>query len=197
VPTTRPDNPTDADLARAALADDRQAYGALVERHLPRVYAVALRIVGDPATAEDVAQDTFIRAYERLVLYDMQHAFRNWLLKIATNLALNHLRARRREREAHLRLVNADGDRAKETDEPGASPPDRARWQGWLDQLDESQRTAIVLFHFHEMPYAEIADVLDLPINTVRTLLHRGRKRLRTIMATDATTENGTWTVAI
>ena len=70
-------------------------------------------------------------------------------------------------------------------------------WEYWLGQLNESQRTAIVLFHFHQMPYAEIAEALEVPENTVRTYLHRGRKRLRELMAGFVSGENGSWEIAI
>ncbi len=191
-----PDSPSDADLVRAVRAGDRQAYGRLVDRHLAQVYAVAVRIVGNTADAEDLAQDAFLRAFERLHLYDMNHPFRNWLAKIAANLAVNHLRARHRERLLHLRLAEGGPDSLGRSG-PASETPSPSEWRYWLDQLDASQRAAIVLFHFHEMPYAEIAEVLDVPLNTVRTLLHRGRKRLRELTTTRLVAENGSWNVVI
>ena len=191
-----PDLPSDAELARAVCEGRREAFDLLVDRHLASVYAVAARIVHNRTEAEDVAQDTFIRAFERLYLYDLEHSFRNWLLKIATNLAINRLRSRRRERVLKLRVAEQTRQ-AEPEPAPAAELPGAREWQYWLDQLDESQRTAIVLFHFHQMPYAEIAEVLDVPINTIRTYLHRGRKRLRTLMAGAVTSENGSWQIAI
>ena len=81
--------------------------------------------------------------------------------------------------------------------QPSGDVPGPREWGHWLGQLDESQRTAIVLFHFHEMPYTEIAEVLNVPLNTVRTLLHRGRRRLRERMTQGIAPENGSWNVAI
>lgn len=192
------DNLGDTDLVRAVCAGDRDAYGTLVDRHLKSVYAVAMRIVCDAAAAQDVSQDVFVRAYERLYLYDMNHLFRNWLLKIATNVSLNHLRSRHRDKLLHLRVAEARGEsfETPKTPKTPADVPVSHEWKHWLGQLDESQRAAIVLFHFHEMPYTEIADVLDVPVNTVRTYLHRGRKRLRELMTTKSTLENGSWNVA-
>lgn len=189
------DLPSDAELARAVCEGHGEAYDLLVERHLKSVYAVAVRIVHDRTEAEDVVQDTFIRAFERLYLYDLEHSFRNWLLKIATNLAINRLRSRRRERILKLHVAEKT---QQDEPEPASAVelPGAREWKYWLDQLDESQRTAIVLFHFHQMPYAEIAEVLDVPINTVRTYLHRGRKRLRTIMSGPEELENGSWRIA-
>ena len=188
--------PSDAELVRAVRSGDREAYGRLADRYLGSVYAAAIRITCNAAAAEDVAQDTILRALQRLDLYDMKHPFRNWLLKIATNLALNQLRSRRRERLLHERVA-ADELRNGHAAEADDAIPSRSHWQQWLSQLDESQRAAIVLFHFHELPYAEIAQVLNLPLNTVRTLLHRGRRRLRDVMGSHPMLENGSWNVAI
>ncbi|HOB73346.1 MAG TPA: RNA polymerase sigma factor [Phycisphaerae bacterium] len=176
------DKLTDGELVRAVLGGDRQAFGVLVDRHLSAVVAVVGRIVCNRADVEDLAQDTFVRAFGRLGQYGQEHSFRNWLLKIATNLSLNHLQARKRERGRYLRLAETRGEAVAEVDE-GPELPSPREWQYWLSKLDESQRAAIVLFHFHEMSYAEVAEALDAPINTVRTYLHRGRKRLRELMS--------------
>mgnify|MGYP005839613201 CR=1 FL=1 len=188
------DKLTDEDLVRAVCSGERKAFGILVDRHLKSVYAVVVRIVCDATTSQDLTQDVFLRAFERLYLFDMNHPFRNWLLKIATNTALNQLRARRRERILQLRMAECQRDHANES--PGGEAPGPHDWQYWLGQLDEPQRAAIVLFHFHEMPYAEIAEVLEMPLNTVRTLLHRGRRRLRELMTAGSDRENGSWNVA-
>lgn len=179
--------PTDLELVDAAQKGDRQAYGALVDRHVKSVYGVALRILGNSADAEDVSQDTFVRAFERLDLFDRQWAFRNWLLKIASNLAINRIRSRGRERRLQLKMAES-GEPISESEHSDAPSP--RKWAYWLDQIDETQRTAIVLFHFHDMPYTEIAEVLQVPVNTVRTHLYRGRKRLRELMGGEDT-ENG------
>jgi len=188
-----PDIPSDADLVRAVCEGDRAAYGLLVDRHLAAVYAVALRLLRNTAEAEDTAQDTFVRAMERLHQYDPEHSFHNWILKIATNQSLNRLRSRRRERRMQERLAGQEDQRSHAPPRSEASPTD---WRHWLDQLDEPQRLAIILFHFHQMPYAEIAEILALPINTVRTHLHRGRKRLRELMAQVVHWEDGSWQIA-
>ncbi|HOM51430.1 MAG TPA: RNA polymerase sigma factor [Phycisphaerae bacterium] len=186
--------PSDQELVDAARKGDRGAYATLVNRHLRSVYSVALRVLGQPAEAEDVSQDTFLRAFERLDLFDDSRSFRNWLLKIASNLAINRIRSRGRERRLQLKLVECDerGGGGEADDVPGPS-----EWAHWLAQIDDMQRAAIVLFHFHEMPYTEIAEVLQVPVNTVRTYLYRGRKRLRELMTGESVSENGAWTAAM
>jgi len=190
-----PPAPTDLELVQACREGDCRAYGMLVDRHLKSVYSVAVRLLGQASDAEDVSQDTFLRAFERLDLYDDSRCFRNWLLKIASNLAINRIRSRGRERKLKLRLAKADapgGRQRRDDDLPGPR-----QWARWLDQIDDLQRAAIVLFHFHDLPYAEIAEVLQVPVNTVRTYLYRGRKRLREVMTEKTAPENGTWNVAM
>jgi RNA polymerase sigma-70 factor (ECF subfamily) len=186
-------NQDDGELARRAEGGDRQAYGVLVDRHLPCVYAVIRRIVFNSADAEDLAQDTFVRALTRLDQYGRDFPFRNWLLKIATNVAINHIRSRQRERARYPRIIEDQIRR----EVPESQAPSAAEWQVWLDKLDPAQRTALVLFHFEEMPYAEIAQVMEMPVNTVRTHLHRGRHRLKELMTAKNLPEKGSWTVAI
>lgn len=172
--------PSDLELVDAVRRGDHQAYGTLVDRHLKSVYSVALRILCQASDAEDISQDTFLRAFERIELFDSRWSFRNWLLKIASNLAINRIRSRGREKKLQLKLADA-GEFASETKHEDLPSP--SQWAYWLDQIDESQRAAIVLFHFHDMPYTEIAEVLQVPVNTVRTYLYRGRKRLRELMS--------------
>ena len=186
--------PSDLELVHAARAGDRRAYGALVDRHLRSVYSVTLRLLGHCSDAEDVSQDTFLRAYERLSLFDDTRSFRNWLLKIASNLAINRIRSRKREQKLKLRLADAE---ETSTEPDHADVPSPREWAYWLDQIDDQHRAAIVLFHFHDLPYTEIAEVLQVPVNTVRTYLYRGRKRLRELMGGEAVSENGTCSVAM
>ncbi len=193
---TSQDEKSDGALVRAVMEGDREAFGALVDRHLSSVVAVVSRIVCHRADAEDLAQDTFVRAFERLGQYGQAHSFRNWLLKIATNLALNHLDARRRERNRYPRIAENTRDRM-ETSGKDADLPSPRQWQHWLSKLDKSQRAAIVLFHFQELSYAEVAEALDVPINTVRTHLHRGRRRLRELLSACQLPEDESWNAVI
>lgn len=189
---SRMDIPNDDALVRAARTGDRRAYGVLVDRHLPAVYGVARRILCHAADAEDVTQDVFVRALERLDHYDMKHSFRNWLLKIATNLSINEIRARRRVHTFHQRLAQASSE------SPGPIPCETSvadAWQPWLERLEPSQRAAVVLFHFEQLSYPEVAELLGIPVNTVRTHLYRGRRRLRDLMTRPAAPENGSWNV--
>jgi RNA polymerase sigma-70 factor (ECF subfamily) len=168
----------DIGLVRAIRSGRTDACGQLVDRHLQSVYAVVFRIVGREADAEDLVQETFLRAFEKLELYDENYSLRNWLLKIATNLTLSHLRSRRRQKKLQQELAYSGAKWQNDSTET----QDWEQCREFLDQLDENQRTAIVLFHFQQLPYAEVARAMNVPVNTVRTLIHRGRQRLRELM---------------
>jgi RNA polymerase sigma-70 factor (ECF subfamily) len=169
----------DGELVRAILAGRDGARGILVDRYLKSVYSVVFPIVGRETDAEDLVQDTFLHAFERLDRYDETYSLRNWLLKMATNLTLSYLRTRRRERQLEHDFANT---KMKWQDEP-VNVQEGAFCRDLLEQLDADQRTALVLFHFEQVPYAEVARVMNIPVNTVRTLLHRGRKRLRELIS--------------
>ena len=182
------DNRSDADLVLAVRADSREAREVLVNRHLPSVYAVAFRIAGQSCDAEDISQDSFVRAFEKLEQYDLGRSFRNWLLKIATNLAIDHVRSRKRLRVVDLEPEQAFGWREREDSGPEV--------QRLLGRLDEGQRAAIALFHFEELSYDQVAEAMGVPINTVRTLLHRGRRRLGELIQREKAMEDRAWTAA-
>ncbi|MFA5865395.1 MAG: RNA polymerase sigma factor [Phycisphaerae bacterium] len=183
------DNYNDAELVRLVCSGQTEAYELLIRRQVKSVYAVVFRVLGNEADAEDITQETFLCALEKIKLHDARFSFRNWLLKMATNLAINHLRSRRRRIDFYRRL--AETGHPKVTVEGPLMREDDRRWcEELLDRLPDDQRTAIVLFHLQEMPYTEVAAVMNLPINTVRTLIRRGRLRLRELLTRGSIVEN-------
>jgi len=166
-------------LIRAVRAGDRMSREVLVDRYLSSVFAIVMRITGNAADAEDITQDTFVRVFERLDQYNADGPFKNWILKIATNLAISHYRSRRRE---NLNLKTTYAISREPSTEHPCTQEDTRHFQELLHRLEENERLAIILFHFQEMSYAETAQAMNTPINTVRTLLHRGRSRLRELL---------------
>lgn len=172
----------DERLAEASRRGDREAFGQLVARHERAVYALCLRILGSPEEARDAAQEAFVRGYESLRSYDPALAFRPWLLRIARNRCLDL-----RRREAVRPPTEAlDEDRAAQVS--AGDPPaierllreeGRIRLEAAIARLPDEQREALLLFHQEQLSYREIAAVLDVPIGTVMTWLHRARRRLR------------------
>jgi RNA polymerase sigma-70 factor (ECF subfamily) len=159
----------------------------LVLVHQRLVFGLALRVVGDRADAEEVAQDTFERAYHALAGYPAERVtamrLRPWLARIALNLARNRLR--RRPPPARS-LEDGDGQPLA-VPAPAAAEPaavaergqERELLAGLLAGLPRAYREAVVLRHVEGLPYAEVAEVLGRPVGTVKTHVHRGVRQLR------------------
>ena len=153
------------------------------------VYTTALRLLGREAEAEDVAQETFIKAFERAG--DLASGNPGgWLRTVATNLSLNHLERHRKRWRLFSELESEDGQGLEETLAEPAGDPDaegrRALLEELLLKLPEAQRVPLVLFHFEDMAYEDIADRLGVSLGKVKTDIHRGRAALRRILGEDA-----------
>jgi RNA polymerase sigma-70 factor, ECF subfamily len=163
-----------ADLVRCCLAGESWAAGALVEQFQRQVYALCYRMLGQREDAEDVAQESLVRALRGLHNWDSQRDFAPWLLAIAGNRCRTLLAARARR----PRL-------ASETEqiEDHAPRPDAARdlaeeVQRALAGIRAEYRQAFVLFHEHELSYGEIAEAMGCPLGTIKTWVYRARREL-------------------
>jgi len=167
-------------LARRAVAGDGRAFAEIVERHKGSVLGACRRYVGDPE-AQDLAQETFVRAFVHRERFDPERPLKPWLLAIARNLCLDRLRAldRRQLSEPDMSTYPHPADDAEAA---VASRQQLELLERGLAQLPEGQREAVVMFHLEGMTYLEMSDVLGVPIGTVMTWLHRGRKRLRELV---------------
>jgi RNA polymerase sigma factor (sigma-70 family) len=175
------------ELPARLAADLDGSFEELVLSHQRLVYGLALRVVADPADAEEVAQDTFVRAYHALAGYDAGRVaamrLRPWLARIALNLARNRLR---RRPPPGRPLEDGDGQPLPVA-APAAGQPDQlAERRQELEQLAEllatlprGWREAVVLRHVEGLPYAEVAEALGRPVGTVKTHVHRGVRQLR------------------
>jgi RNA polymerase sigma-70 factor (ECF subfamily) len=171
----------DALVARVQ-AGDLDAFTQLVERHRRPVHALAYRLLGSVADAEDAAQETFVRAYTRLATYVPDGRFGAWLAAICAHWCIDTLRSRKRRVMTVALGKTPESDRfATSADNPETQALDAAsrdEVQRWLNALPASYRTVLALRYFQELSYAEIADVLDEPVSTVRMRLFRARTTL-------------------
>jgi len=167
----------DAELVRRFLAGDAQAFGELVHRHERRVYAVCLRVLGNAEDAADATQDTLLSVVRKLDGFRGEAAFTTWLHRIALNVCYDHLR--RAQRRPVLHRVLDDDQPEREQGEPvpdhADAVADERMVAAALAEVPEDFRVAIVLADMQDLPYEEIARVLDLPIGTVKSRVHRGR----------------------
>ncbi len=168
------------------LDGDRESFALLVERYEGPLFRYLLRMLGRSSEAEDLAQEAFLRAYLSLASYNSQYRFSTWLFRIATNLALNRLKAERRVVSLEALRDGAQGMPLEIADsrhecrpEQQAEQAELARLvQECLGELPPAYRCVVVLRHIADLSYEEIADSTGLPVNTVRSRLHRGRERL-------------------
>ena len=149
----------------------------VVDRHAAAVYRVALSVVRDPALADDVVQETMIKAWRRSPVGPGEEIPRNWLLKVARNTAISVLRTRREDLHGPDTLPEAPGGF-----ETGRTVEGRAQleelWEA-MRHLDEDARVLIALKEVDGLSYEEIATTLDLPLPTVKTRLFRARRALK------------------
>lgn len=166
-------------LLRRALKRDLGAYGELVRRHEAAVYRVCWRLLGDRAAAEDAAQETFIRAFDRLDTFDLERPFGPWVRKVATNWCLNRLAAAR-----PTEALPDDDDRGPigpVGDQPEAVQLGRERERAIraaLRELPDRHRAVVELRHFQDLSYSDIATALRLPLSDVKSYLFRARRLL-------------------
>lgn len=174
----------DLELVQRAGRGEGAACAALVDRHLTRVHAVALRILGNRADAEEVAQDVFLRVWRHAAEWRPGPAlFSTWLHRVAVNLCRDRLR-RRRETD-----LEAAGDPPSDDPAPDAGLQSQAvssRVAAAMAVLPERQRMAITLCYYQEMSNIEAASVMELSVEAVESLLARGRRRLGELLVNDA-----------
>ncbi|NIN65309.1 MAG: sigma-70 family RNA polymerase sigma factor [Anaerolineae bacterium] len=166
----------EAQLVVKAQRGDEDAFEQLVRAHQRYVFNLAYRVLGDYREAEDVAQETFVRAWRGLPSFRAESRFTTWLYRIARNVCLNRLPRLQAEltQTELLGETPADVFNAKER---------RAFVHAELARLPEKYRLVLTLRYLQDLSYAEIADVLNLPLGTVKTHLHRGREALAARLA--------------
>jgi RNA polymerase sigma-70 factor, ECF subfamily len=167
-------------LVERVLRGDAEAYGGLVTRHMQRAFAIAFRVVEHRQDAEDVVQDAFVRALERLETLERGRPFRPWFHRIVVNHALNLRRSRKvRTTEA---IPEDSASRERTPEDAAAQAELRDRLRAALDDLPEQQRAIVLLADVEDMTSAEIGTVLDMPDGTVRWHLHQARRALRAVL---------------
>jgi RNA polymerase sigma-70 factor (ECF subfamily) len=176
----------EAELLERARKGDTQAFGILVERYQRRVANVALAVVHNQEDALELAQETFVRAYENLDKFESRSSFSTWLYRIAANLAIDFWR--REGRHVVLRGEDAENEMRRLPTERGDSyqAASRSELSGRLskalEELTPEHRAVILLREVEGLSYDEISEVLQIPRGTVMSRLHYARTRLRTLL---------------
>jgi RNA polymerase sigma-70 factor (ECF subfamily) len=181
------DREADQALVERVQAGDKQAYGLLVAKYQRKLLRLVSRLVRDPAEAEDVAQEAFIKAYRALAGFRGESAFYTWLYRIGVNTAKNWLVANKRRTPTSTELDNEDAENYGESDLlRDVDTPERLLMTKQIGEtvnsamadLPEELRTAISLREVDGLSYEEIAQVMECPIGTVRSRIFRAREAI-------------------
>lgn len=168
-------------LIELAASGDRAASASLIQAHQQSVYAYLLRMCGNPDVAEDVVQDAFVRVLLNLHRFDPRFRFSTWLFTIAKRLLMNRMQKMKPLYDTDV-VGGRAGSGAEPWEEPSASETrsrDSDAIGRALMELNEDQREIVVLFHQQEWPIARIAGFKGMPEGTVKSHLHRGRRKMR------------------
>ena len=164
------------DLIRRCQVGDEQAFAALFHKYKNLVYKTAYLMLGDADEAEDVLQEVFVQVYKSLDAYDPEKgAFTTWLYRITVNNCLNW---RRKQRLPFLSLDEAPPSLASRLPSPEGRMEEEAVWQA-VRGLSDKLRAVVVLRYYWELSYAEIAQILDIPLGTVKSRLNLALRTLR------------------
>ena len=186
---------TDQEVVAAATAGEEAAYRELVRRYERPVFTLIYRMVRNRELAEDLSQETFIKVLNALASYRPEYKFSSWVFKIANNAAIDHLRRRELDTLSLEGSPHADtaekieatalqiGEKAESALDAVANKELGGEIEQAIARLRPEYRTCILLRHVDGRPYEEIAEILNLPLGTVKTYIHRARNELRIALA--------------
>lgn len=169
------------------LNGNQEAFEEIVTYFQHRLYHVCYRMLNNAAEAEDVAQEAFLRAYVNLETYDQKRKFSTWLYRIATNLCIDRIRKKKPDYYLDATVPGTEGldmysqiaqeQQLPEEEVMKMEMKDRVQYE--VNRLPEKYRTIIILRYMEDLQLQEIADILEMPLGTVKTRVHRGREALR------------------
>lgn len=186
---------SDQDVVRHAVQGREAAYRELIRRYQRPVFSLIYRMVRDRELAEDLAQETFIKVLNAIDTYRPEYKFSSWIFKIANNAAIDHLRRRGLDTlsldgSPHAETADAIEATTLQISDGQESQLDEvtsrelgSQIEVAINQLRPEYRSCIILRHIDGRPYEEIAEILDLPLGTVKTYIHRARNELRILLA--------------
>ncbi len=173
------DKMTDRELFAQVADDDERSFGQFVERYKNRLYNFIFRIIPEKETAEDILQDTFLRVYNQRKNYSPDYALSTWVYTIALNLVRSELRKRKLRKYLSLDFLKEESD----VELPDNTNPEPGKLKPLLDKaikgLPEEYRTAFILCDIERLPYHEIAEIMRVPVGTVKSRINRARTMLR------------------
>lgn len=172
---------------KQVMKGDQNAFADIVELYKDKIYQLCYRMLGNTHEAEDIAQEAFIRAYVNIHTFDMNKKFSTWLYRIATNLSIDRIRKKKPDYYLDAEVAGTEGlTMYSKVAADAALPEDEIETmelqhtiQKEILKLPDKYRTVIVLKYIDELSLIEISEILEIPIGTVKTRIHRGREALR------------------
>jgi RNA polymerase sigma-70 factor (ECF subfamily) len=185
---------SDEELVADCVAGDEEAFSLLVERHLKTVFSFAVRLVGNTQEAEDITQETFLKAWRNLNRYRSEASkFKTWILHIARNASIDHLRKRKHVAFSEFDtnggqnvLVETLADDSELPDELFAKAEDAQRVMQAVDSLPSDAREVLLLHYTNGLTFFEIGELLGQPQNTVKSRHHRAIQSLKKMLRSPA-----------
>ena len=172
---------------KEVLKGDQNAFAEIVELFQDKLYRVCYRMLGNKHEAEDIAQEAFVRAFINIHTFDTNRKFSTWLYRIGTNLCIDRIRKKKPDYFLDAEVAGAEGlnmysqiaspDELPEEEVLKMEMQDRVQYE--ISRLPDKYRAVIVLKYMEDLPLQEISDILDMPLGTVKTRIHRGREALR------------------
>lgn len=180
-------NFVEARLAKLARNGDRNAFAELVELYKDKIFHLAYRMLNNKQEAEDAVQETFLRVYMNLHRYDENQKFSTWIFRIGTNLCIDKLRRRKQTYSLDAEMTDGEGNDYYAMLPSDEDTPEKqlivsetqAQIHRAIETLPEKYKSVVILRYLHDMSLQEISDVLDMPVTTIKTRVHRGREYLR------------------
>jgi RNA polymerase sigma-70 factor (ECF subfamily) len=181
----------EAKLVKRIKKGDQQAFVEIVNQYKDKLYNVAYRMLSNRQEAEDVVQETFLRMYSNIRQYDDSYRLSTWIYRITTNLCIDRLRKKKvaidsldeefTEQEGNS-LYNRLSSSEPTPEEVTLLQETQSIVQHAIDQLPPTYRAAILLKYIHDLSLQEISEILQIPVPTVKTRLHRGREALKAVL---------------
>lgn len=170
----------DVALVRRSQSGDRDAFSELVRRHQHLVYNVSYRFMRDAAQAEDMAQEAFLKAYRLLSGFRGDCSFTTWMYRVTSSVCLTELS--RRKRRGEVEMPQETGDNLATTETVPEETDLKEQIRRCVTYLSDRYATIITLYYLNGSSYDEIAQVMDVPLGTLKTWMFRARKQLRRIV---------------
>jgi RNA polymerase sigma-70 factor (ECF subfamily) len=172
---------------KQVLKGDQNAFGEIVEIYKDKVYQICFRMLGNRHEAEDIAQEAFLRAYVNISSFNQERKFPTWLYRIATNLCIDRIRKKKPDYYLDAEIFGTDGlDMYSQIAASGKTPESEVEGmelhetvQKEISALPEKYRSVIILKYLEDLSLNEISEILNMPLGTVKTRIHRGREALR------------------